>query len=926
MVREYCRKVATKPKMSVFLRSGSLRSMGLAAWALLAYAGPVPGASRGRPDPVQTIQSLTGFLPECGDKAPERGYTFQSRGLQVRIWRNQLVYRLQKAEVSLTFEGANVGVEGSPELRLTGVVNVVLPGAVSGCQGLPRYGRLALQDLYPGITLQLDAEGEWLKPDYLVDAGADPASIRLRQTGASSMKVGANGDLELRTTGGILRERRPKAWQWRNGKQEPASASWEVHEDGSAGFMLGHYDHELPLVIDPVVSYNTYLANASSTSVSAATSTAVDAAGNVYYAGWIEGSNLGVQSLTSPSGSVDAFLLKLNPAGSILFATYFGGSGDDRALGVTVDSAGQPWITGVTASRDLPVMNAFQAAPGGYRNAFIAEFSVSGALLFASYFGGTGPDSGNGIAADASGNVYVVGDTNSATLLLLQPEQRIYGGGQDAFVAKLNKSGGLVYSTYLGGSFSDHGAAIATDSAGNAYVTGGTYSTNFPVKGAFQGTIKGSADAFATKLDPNGALVYSTYLGGSGGSQSSQEQGNAITVDTQGDAIIAGMASSSDFPYPAGGPRPVLSGPSDAFIVKLAASGNALLSSVFLGGIGVDVATGIAVDRFGAVCVVGYSSSGDFPVTAPLQTNHAGIYDAFIRIYNPAGTALFFSTLIGGTGIDAANGVALDSVGNVYVAGQTGSLDYPLVNAIPRTHSNGLDAFGLKIASDDAYTFVERLYFGVLYSTPDPSGLASWTNILNQGSQTRAQVALSFFQLPAVQNSGFYVIAAYISVLGRDPDYSGFLYWTSLYRSGVLVPSGCGLGAPVCSQQQLLLDFMQSPEFQVRFTAVTSADFVTVVYQNVLGRSPDGPGAAFWLGSLNAGLSRPQMVASFVTSPEFLSSFGPRIQTQMAYVAFLLRTATPVELQTWATALNGGATVASLVNTLISSPEFKSGL
>ena len=872
------------------------------------------------------MQSITGFLPACGGDDAKGAYTFRSPDLQARIASNTILYQIQGSEVRVTYAGGNETAESVPGDRMAGVVNFILPGAGPECQSLTLYGSLSVKMLYPGVTLRLDSQNQKFEPEYLVDARSNPALIRIRQTGASEVKIAPGGDLELRTKYGILREKRPQVWQFRHGKKKMVAAAWRLFPDGTAGFALGAYDRELPLVIDPVVSYNTYLANASGSNMSAATATTVDSTGNVYYTGWIEGGSLGLTGLLGPKGSTDAFLMKLSPIGVLLYATYFGGSGDDRALGVTVDSSGRPWITGVTSSNDLPVFNAFQAAMGGYRNAFVAQFSTSGALQFCSYFGGSGPDSGNGITADSTGNVYIVGDTQSSTLLMLQPAQRVYGGGQDAFVAKLNSDGGLVYSTYLGGSFSDHGAAIAVDSAGSAYVTGGTSSPNFPTKAAFQGSLKGTADAFVTKLDANGVLVYSTFLGGSGGTGFWQEQGNAIAVDSQWNAIIAGVTSSTDFPYPAGTAAPVLNGPSDGFVVKLAASGGSLLSTAFLGGVGADVATAVVVDRAGAICVAGYTSSPDFPVSAPIQPGLAGIYDAFVTIYNPAGSAYYFSTFIGGSGIDSANGMAIDGSGNIYLAGQTGSLDYPLVNGLPRSHSGGTAAMAVKVVSDDAYSFVERLYFGVLNGTLDPAGLTSWTNILNQGSQTRAQVALSFFQQPIVQTSGFHVIAAYISVLGRDPDYGGYLYWTTAFRSGNLVPAGCTLGVTLCSQQRMLLFFTLSPEFQTRFNASSNEGFVTVVYQNVLGRPPDPSGYSFWLQGLNNGLARTSMLTDFVNSPEFLTSFGSRIQAGMAYLAFLLRPATPAELQTWTTALNSGTTVASMVNSLISSPEFKAGL
>ena len=226
--------------------------------------------------------------------------------------------------------------------------------------------------------------------------------------------------------------------------------------------------------------------------------------------------------------------------------------------------------------------------------------------------------------------------------------------------------------------------------------------------------------------------------------------------------------------------------------------------------------------------------------------------------------------------------------------------------------------------------FLERVYYGLFYTIPDPIGFTTWTNSLNQGTQTRSQAALALFQQSQVQTSGFDTVAAYISVLGRDPDYGGYLYWTRLFHAGVLATPQCLAANPGantnCSQLTLLTSFMQSPEFQTRFSAADNASFVSVVYQNVLGRSPDPSGFSFWLNGLNKGLSRAQMLVSFITSPEFQISFGNRIQVDMAYCAFLQRVPTQAEIATWTSALSSGATVSNMISSLITSPEFKAGL
>ncbi len=896
------------------------------ALAASAGSGTACAASAGR-SRISLAPSPSGFIKSCAGS----GFLFFSSSFQAQLDRNGVLLRSPAGQIQFKYEQTRTSAL-QPEKPMAERVNLIRAGIPEGCRNPLVYSRMSYPNLYAGITVHFDVNEGQLKSEYLVAPKANPAHVRIRFGAYSSIGLNAEGDLEITTPEGLWREKRPEAWQMLDGKKQLVMVSWRLKVDGAVGFDVGAYDHRRPLVIDPVVSYNTYLANASASSFASATSTALDSFGNAYFAGWIEGSSLGIQAVgqTSNQGSVDAFLVKISPGGALIFATYFGGSGDDRALGLTVDASNQPWLTGSTSSADLPLMLPFQGALAGSRNAFIAQFSAAGNLLFSTYLGGSGPDAGNGIAADAGGNVYVVGDTQSANMPLFQTGQTRYKGGQDAFVAKVSPTGSLLYANYFGGSYSDHGAAIAVDANGNTYVTGGTYSPDLPVRSPYQSSLKGAGDAFVASFDASGALVFSTFLGGSSGSPFSPEQGNAIAIDSQKNTYVAGVTSSVDFPVSGGVAQSRLAGASDGFVVKINPAGSGLIYSTFLGGTGVDVPTSIAVDPFGAVAVAGYTSSLDFPLLSPLQSSQSGIFDAFVTILNPSGNNFYFSSVVGGSGIDSINGVAIDGYGNFYAAGQTGSLDYPFLNGLPRIHSAGLDAFAIKITTDDALNFVERLYFGVFGTAADAAGLASWSGVLNQGAQTRGQVALSFFQMQLPQASGFNVIAAYISVLGRDPDYSGYLYWTSLFRSGVLAPPSCVAGIAAyltpCSQMAMLNSFMNSVEFQTRFSSTDNTSFVRVVYQNVLGRAPDPGGLAFWVQGLNAGLPRSHLMQDFINSPEFLASFGSRIQTGMAYCAILLRTATPAETQSWVNFLSGGGTVDSMISSLISSPEFRAGL
>jgi hypothetical protein len=845
-----------------------------------------------------------------------------------------VVLRTKEATTRFSYEGAlaEAALHAGPESG--GRVRVVRPNTAPACQDRPIYGSVSYANLYPGIAVRFDANASGLESEYRIEPGGDPGRIRIRYQGAASRRLNAEGEVEIRLKQGVWRERRPSAWQpGEGGSKDPVGVSWKLNPDGTLGFAMEAYDRGRPLIVDPVISYSTYLSNATAAAFSAATSTAIDSSGNIYVAGWIEGNTLGPTSTgqTVNNGSVDAFVAKLSPTGAVVFITYFGGSGDDRALGLAVDFLNEPWITGSTSSYDLPLRNAFQSSLNGYRNAFIVELNSAGGLLFSSYFGGSGPDQGNAIATDATGNAYVVGDTQSGNFPVRGAAQASYGGAQDAFVAKFSSNGTPQYATFLGGSALDHGTGIAVDINGYAYVTGGTTSSNFPTtSGVFQRALKGSEDAFVAKLNGNGSqILFSTYLGGTGGSLLAPEQGAAIAVDSQYDVYVAGVTPSSDFPVVSPAAQSTYIGSGDGFVTKLNPTASALLASTYLGGTGIDIVTGLAVDHFGAACVVGYTSSVDFPSTYPTQSTFAGLYDSFITILNPSGSGFYYSTYLGGSGIDAANGVAIDTFGNVSVVGQTGSLDLPLLNQLNRSHAGGIDAFAVKIATNDTTSFVERVYFGVNQTAPDSSGFTYWSGQLNQSVQTRAQMALNFFQQTAYQSAGFYVYAAYIAVLGRDPDYGGYNYWTSLFRSGVLATPACLANSTTasCSQLAMLNSFAVSAEFQSRFNAVDNTSFVTVVYVNVLGRGPDSGGLAFWVGSLNAGLTRAQLLQSFINSPEFKSTFGNRIQVGMAYIAFLLRTATATELQTWTTTLNGnGGLVSVLVSALVQSTEFNSGL
>ena len=443
----------------------------------------------------------------------------------------------------------------------------------------------------------------------------------------------------LQTDGGQVHMHKPLVYQQVDGVRQEIAGAYMLNGRHQVSFEVAAYDANKPLTIDPVLAYSTYLGGSGTDQGSAIT---VDASGNAYVTGSTDSTGFPTASpfQASNSGEFDAFVTKLNAAGSALvYSTYVGGSTDDFGNGIAVDASGNAYVTGSTDSTDFPTASPIQAAHGGEFDAFVTKLNAAGnALVYSTYLGGTGRELGIDIAVDAASNAYVTGDTSSIDFPTASPFQPNKAGGfNDAFVTKLNAAGsGLVYSTYLGGgshpfgSANDSGLDIAVDTSGNAYVTGGTESTDFPTVNPIQAANACFDDAFVTKLNAAGnALVYSTYLGGSA---DLRDRGSDIAVDASGNAYVTGSAGSTDFPT-ASPIQPNKSGGGlvDAFVTKLNAAGSALAYSTYLGGSGLfETGNSIAVDTSGNAYVTGFTESTDFPTASPFQSINAGDRDAFI--------------------------------------------------------------------------------------------------------------------------------------------------------------------------------------------------------------------------------------------------------------------------------------------------------
>jgi MYXO-CTERM domain-containing protein len=565
---------------------------------------------------------------------------------------------------------------------------------------VPNFGRVVYPSVLEGVDLVYHGEEGQLEYDFVVAPGANASAIAVEVAGASGLSLTAAGDLAIHTGRGDVIQRRPRVFQSdASGVQHDVSATYRLVGPTTIAFEVASYDRARDLVIDPIIQYSTYLGG---TGADSALSLSVDSAGNAYITGSSASTNFPMKTpfQATNAGFTDVFVAKLNNGGSALvYATYIGGTGDEQANGIIVDAAGNAHVVGLTDSTDFPTPNGVHAASSGTTDAFVLELApTGGALVYSTYLGGTGADIGRSIAVDAAGNTYVSGSTSSTDFATVSPLQPANGGGFDAFAAKLSPDGSAVtYATYLGGAGDENGNAIAIDALGSAYVAGDTNGGAFPTQAPLQAASGGVRDGFVAKIAIDGAtLGYATYLGGAG-----DDSIASIAVDVGGNAYVAGQTTSSDFPTKSPF-APALAGASDAFVAKINAAGASLVYSTYLGGNDLDSATHVTLDPAGSAYVVGATSSTNFPLMKAPQGVLAGGSDAFATKLTPGGSALLYSTYLGGSGTDSATGIVVDAKGDTFVSGMTDSLNFPKQSALNATNAGGTDAFMIRLISTTA--------------------------------------------------------------------------------------------------------------------------------------------------------------------------------------------------------------------------------
>jgi hypothetical protein len=536
---------------------------------------------------------------------------------------------------------------------------------------------------------------------------------------------------------GEVKQHKPVIYQDINGKRHIIAGNFRLVPSHpkiggqTVTFDIAPYDPTKPLVIDPVLSYSTYLGGSGVAGAGndGGNDIVVDSSGNAYVTGQTNTYDFpttpGVADTVNDGPDVansrEAFVTKINASGSgLIYSTYLGGSGEDWGNGIALGSAGSIYVTGYTRSGNFPTTpGALSTALQGTQDAFVSQLNAEGTgLVYSTYLGGSGSETGSGIVVDPPGNAYITGRTDSAnfpaTAGVYDPSAN---GSNDAFVSKLNASGtGLVYSTYLGGSSSDSGEAITLGTflqitsdykfsyAYRAYVVGSTSSNNFPVSAAtYDSSTNGGTDAFVIQVNTSGTnLIYSTYLGGGG-----DDFGFGMALAGIGtySAYITGRTNSNNFPTTSGAYDTSSNGGEDAFVLKLNSSGSGLVYSTYLGGASSDTGGGIAVNSAGNAYVTGGTSSNNFPTSLGAYDTsfNGGFGDVFITQFNSSGSGLLYSTYLGGSGGNNESGsaIALDSSGNFYATGIAafpGATEFPTTAGAYDTSFNGgeFDGFVVK--------------------------------------------------------------------------------------------------------------------------------------------------------------------------------------------------------------------------------------
>lgn len=875
------------------------------------------------------------FEPNIGQSAAPVKFLTRGSGYGLFFTPTEAVLALAGSKgakpVAVKMQFANaVGANLAATEKLPGHTNYFLGKDPSRwVRNVSQFGRVRYAGLYHGIDLDFYGHEGRLEYDFTVAPGADPQQIQLQFQGAESLAIASNGDLVLAAAGRELRFQAPHVYQKSGDREDSVAGNFVLLANGRAGFELGSYDRDRALVIDPVLTYSTYLGGSGDEScgiiVNASQAAplphcpavAVDAASRVYVAG---ATALSPDFSVSPptlngwpsptalnhsgtlTGSADVFVARISNNGTALaldYLTFIGGTGRDYPTGLGVDNGFDVYVAGNTNSSDFPTINGIQNSASG-SHGFLSKLDPGANLLYSTYLAGSGSDSVSDLAVDSRGRAYAFGITSSSDLPVtagaLQPTYPA-GATNQFFFAKLDPAqssvNSLLYLTYFGGTTPSGGAVsgggIAVDSNLNVYVAGGTTFTDMPVVNAYKSTLTGGIEVWTAKLQApttntqQYSLVYETYLGGTG-----DDVAYGVAVDGTS-SYVTGSTTSTDFTIPTGSAafQSTNGGGTDAFVAKFGvpvvtgtAQGTVPLNYFsYLGGSGTDVGLGITADTSQNARVTGFTSSSNFSNTDPLPGVSGGGTDAFLaRIATSSGSGSATS-ILGGSGTDIGTSIASDVSLNSYVAGDTSSGNFPTVSsagqsqiaAVQSSLSGSSDAFVSKLGPNllGLSLTCPATVNGVAVTACSPGGATASPSPVGVGNKVT-------FTYP-IYNTGDPVVGAVFtvpSVAGSNWQISGASSSSSSAGNCTFTSSSaaCNLGTLNTS----------TATTSGSSTTLTSTNSVTIT---VTATAPNPP-SAFTIsnsGTLSiAGTSFQATLAQFAQVNDFTIQATPATQTVTA--------------------------------------------
>ncbi|MBZ5523340.1 MAG: SBBP repeat-containing protein [Acidobacteriia bacterium] len=650
-----------------------------------SYATEVASSAKAK---VTTIKAPISFEP-----AADQEFIAHRPGAGVRFTQDSIETLLPGQHGRAA--GLTMKLHGRSALRIR--TEGELPGKSNYLKGndparwrtnVPTFARLRYSRVYPGIDLVFYGTGDDLEHDFIVEAGADPKQINLELQGAKKISLNARGDLLIQMEGGDLALKKPVAYQEVGGTRREVFARFAL-SGNHLSFVLGNYNREQRLIIDPVLSFGTFLGGSSFDQINGM---AVDAAGNIYVTGSTGSPDFPVHLPEQPTclgaisvtGCGDAFITKFDPTGStLIYSTFLGGNGLETALSIAVDANGNAIVAGFTGEApDFPTVNPI--VTGIAHGWFVTSLSANGASL--NYSGVYNPDpqssSRTAVTVDSSGNAYLTGQSDGGGILVTPGAVGGLYAPHTLFVVKLNPSGAVVYSGVVRGTsatdpnkpfpFNKNNftpSTIVVDNTGAAYIAGTAVADDLPVTTGAIGATFGGRQGFAVKINPAGsAIAYATYIPGS-------TTAAALAVDSSGNAFLGGNAAGG-LPTSANAFRKTVNS-DGGYILKMGPAATNVAFASYLGGDTTGTSINeIAVGPAGNLYVAGSTFDFNFPFLNPLQ-RFINSGTNFVAMLNSDASGLLFSTVLGGNGTADVHGFAVDSAGKITVAGTTNAHNFP---------------------------------------------------------------------------------------------------------------------------------------------------------------------------------------------------------------------------------------------------------